>query len=119
MKCLAVAAALLISSISLAPDALSYNPPGPGGGAGHGKYWHRNPKGPAGGPGRGWVYNPPGKGKIKYCTTPNNNIHANPPGPVGGAGHGRYWHYNPAGALGGPGQGWVHNPPGPGKTIYR
>lgn len=118
MKFLAIAAALLLSSVSFAPEAKSYNPPGRAGGPGHGKYWHRNPQGPAGGPGRGWTFNPPGKGKIKYCGN-TNNVNINPPGPAGGAGHGRYWRYNPAGVLGGPGQGWVHNPPGPGRTVYR
>lgn len=38
------------------------NPPGPAGGAGHGRFWHYNAPGALGGPGRGWVYNPPGRG---------------------------------------------------------
>ena len=40
----------------------SFNPPGPAGGAGHGRFWHYNAPGAQGGPGRGWVYNPPGRG---------------------------------------------------------
>lgn len=116
MKFFAMAAALLIASVSIAPAALSYNPPGRAGGPGHGKYWHRNPAGPAGGAGCAWTYNPPGPGKTMYY---GGKIGlGNPPGAAGGPGHGRYWRYNPAGPKGGPGRGWTHNPPGPGRVVY-
>lgn len=43
----------------------------------------------------------------------------NPPGPAGGKGHGKFWRLNPAGPKGGPGKGWVYNPPGPGRVVYK
>lgn len=119
MKWLAIAAALVVSSVSFAPEALSYNPPGKAGGPGHGKYWHRNPAGAKGGAGRGWNYNPPGPGKVAYknVNPVNCTPGVNPPG--GGNGHGKYWHRNPAGPQGGAGSGWNYNPPGPGRVVYR
>lgn len=116
MKWLAIASALLVTSVTFSSAALAHNPPGKAGGPGHGKYWHRNPAGPCGGKGKGWTYNPPGPGRVVYNNAPN----VNPPGPIGGAGHGRYWRYNQAGPKGGAGQGWVHNPPGPNnRVVYR
>ncbi|MFN8658483.1 MAG: hypothetical protein U0105_19265 [Candidatus Obscuribacterales bacterium] len=112
---------LVWSSVSL-PDANAINPPGPVGGIGHGRYWHRNPAGAAGGWGRGWNYNPPGPGRVSYV---NYRPHVNPPGLAGGAGHGPYWTYNQPGPAGGAGRGWTWNPPGqgqwyyPGNAVYR
>ncbi|QQR57207.1 MAG: hypothetical protein IPG59_19820 [Candidatus Melainabacteria bacterium] len=50
---------------------------------------------------------------------PYNGAQINPPGPSGGVGHGRFWHRNPAGRRGGPGKGWVYNPPGAGKVVFK
>ncbi len=102
---------LVVLGASL-PAAQAINPPGMRGGAGHGRYWHRNPVGPRGGAGSGWIYNPPGPGRTIFRSA------VNPPGPVGGAGHGPRWHYNPAGCAGGPGRGWIYNNPGPGRTYF-
>jgi len=125
MKWQLMVAALGIALTVPAQEAWSYNPPGPAGGAGHGKFWHYNPAGPRGGRGKGWNYNPPGRGRVKFVNYNNKNYgnnctssRINPPGPVGGTGHGKFWHYNPAGLQGGRGQGWVYNPPGPGQTRF-
>lgn len=47
-------------------NGVNVNPPGPAGGAGHGKFWRYNPAGRRGGPGKGWVWNPPGPGKYFF-----------------------------------------------------
>ncbi len=73
VKTLIIGLAMAAGALACGQDAQAYpytnsriNPPGPAGGAGHGRYWHYNPAGRRGGPGKGWVYNPPGAGKVFF-----------------------------------------------------